>query len=137
MANEFILILDFGGSKAQAMAHKLRNQNYYCEVHPCSMDVETIRRKAPQGLLLAGGPGDQAFDDEILRLGIPVLSMGFCTLTMAKAFDVLCEGALLTGRASQITFLSISCRSRDHSEKAFACSANSSSIAFTCSGSSI
>jgi len=105
MVNDFILILDFGGPQAQSMARKLRGQNYYCEVHPCSMDVETIRRKAPQGLLLAGGPGDQAFDDEILRLGIPVLSMGFCTLTMAKAFDVLCEGALLTGRASQITFL--------------------------------
>ena len=105
MENDFILILDFGGPQAQSMARKVRGQNYYCEVHPCSVDVETIRRKAPLGLLLAGGPGDQPFDEEILSLGIPVLAMGFCIRTMAKAFGAVCEGALLSGRASQITFL--------------------------------
>jgi len=105
MANDFILILDFGGAQAQSTAHKLRGQNFYCEVHDCSIDIETIRRKVPHGLLLAGGPGNQPFDEEILRLGIPVLAMGFCARTMAKAFGAVCEGALLTGRASQITFL--------------------------------
>lgn len=105
MENDFILILDFGGAQAQSMARKLRSQNFYCEVHACSVDVDTIRRKAPKGLLLAGGPGDQPFDEEILRLDIPVLAMGFCARTMAKSFGAVCEGALLTGRASQITFL--------------------------------
>lgn len=105
MENDFILILDFGGAQAQSMARKLRGQNYYCEVHPCTVDVNTIRRKAPCGLLLAGGPGDQPFDEEILRLGLPVLAMGFCARTMAQTFGAVCEGALLTGRASQITFL--------------------------------
>ena len=105
MGNDFILVLDFGGAQAQSMARKIRGQHYYCEVHPCSVDVETIRRKAPCGLLLAGGPSDLAFDEEILRLGIPVLAMGFCARTMAKAFGAVCEGALLTDRASQITFL--------------------------------
>ncbi len=105
MDNDFILILDFGGSQALSMARKLRGQNFYCEVHPCSVDVETIRRKAPRGLLLAGGPGDRPFDDAILRLGLPVLAMGFCARSMAQSFGAACEGALLTGRASQITFL--------------------------------
>lgn len=105
MENDFILILDFGGPQAQSTARKLRGQNYYCEIHHCSIDIETIRRKAPNGLLLAGGPGDQPFDEEILHLGIPVLAMGFCARTMATSFGAVCEGALLTNRASQITFL--------------------------------
>ncbi len=105
MENDFILILDFGGAQAQSMARKVRGQNYYCEVHPCTVDADTIRRKSPRGLLLAGGPGDQPFDEEILHLGIPVLAMGFCARIMAQSFGAVCEGALLTGRASQITFL--------------------------------
>lgn len=105
MENDFILILDFGGPQAQSMARKLRGQNYYCEVHACSIDIDTIRRKAPRGLLLAGGPGDMPFDEDILRLGIPALAMGPCSRRMIKAFGGSCEGALLTDRASQITFL--------------------------------
>ena len=105
MENDFILVLDFGGPQAQSMARKLRGQNYYCEVHPCSIGLDTIRRKSPKGLLLAGGPSDRPFDAEILRLGIPVLAMGFSARSMAKAMGAVCEGALLTDRASQITFL--------------------------------
>lgn len=105
MDNGFLLILDFGGSQAQSMARKLRGQNYYCEVHPCSVDIGTIRRKSPKGLLLAGGPGDDDFDAEVLHMGIPVLAMGYCARSMAKRLGAVCEGALLTGRASQISFL--------------------------------
>lgn len=105
MENDFILVLDFGGTQAQAMARKLRGQNYYCEIHACSIDVETVRRKAPKGLLLAGGPGNIPFDEEILHLNIPVLAMGYCAHRMASSFGAVSEGALLTERASQITFL--------------------------------
>lgn len=105
MANDFILILDFGGSQAQSMARKLRGLKYYCEVHTCDIDLETIRRKGPKGLLLAGGPKDISFDPEILQLGIPVLAMGHCSRDVAKLLGASCEGALLTGRASEISFL--------------------------------
>lgn len=105
MENDLILILDFGGAQAQSMARKLRGQSYYCEVLTCGVDIETVRRRAPRGLLLAGSSGDMPFDEDILRLGIPVLAMGACARRMAKAFGASCEGALLTDRASQITFL--------------------------------
>lgn len=105
MANDFILVLDFGGPQAQSMARKLRSQNYYCEVHPCSIDIDTIRRKDPYGLLLAGGPDDSSFDDDILRLGLPVLAMGDSARILARVYGSSCEGALLTDRTSQITFL--------------------------------
>ena len=45
MDNDFILILDFGGTQAQSMARKLRSQNYYCEIHPCDIDVAAVRRQ--------------------------------------------------------------------------------------------
>lgn len=105
MENEFILVLDFGGPQAQAMARKLRGQNFYCEVQPSSIDIAIIQRKAPKGILLAGGPSEQKFDPEILNMGIPVLAMGFCARELAQLCGAVCEGALLSGRASQITFL--------------------------------
>lgn len=105
MDNDFILILDFGGPQAQNMAHKLRGQNYYTEVYACDVCPDEVRRKAPRGLLLAGGPSDRAFDAQLLRLGIPVLAMGFSARQMLQLLGATCEGALLTNRASQITFL--------------------------------
>ena len=104
MENDFILVLDFGGMQGQSMAHKLRGLNFYSEVQPCTIDPETVRRKAPKGLLLAGGPSDRSFDPELLKLGIPVLAMGFSSRKMAEALGAEFEGVLLTDRASQITF---------------------------------
>lgn len=105
MDNDFILVLDFGGTQAQAMARKLRAQRYYCEVQPCSIDIATIQRKAPRGMLLAGGPSDRSFDASILSLGIPVLAMGFSARKMVQLLGAVSEGALLSNRASQISFL--------------------------------
>ena len=105
MANDFILVLDFGGQQAQRMARKLRGQNYYCEVHPGDISPETVSRKAPRGLLLAGGSDGRPLNAELLHLGLPVLAMGACARAMAAALGAVSEGSLLTGRASQINFL--------------------------------
>ena len=105
MANDFILVLDFGGQQAQSMARKLRGQNYYCEVHPGDISPETVSRKAPRGLLLAGGSDGRPLNAELLRLGLPVLAMGACARAMAAVLGAVSEGSLLTGRASQINFL--------------------------------
>lgn len=105
MENDFILVLDLGGQQALSMARKLRGQNYYCEVHAGDIAPETIRRKAPKGLLLAGGADGRAFDAQILELGLPVLAMGPCARTMAKLLGAGCEGPRLSGRVAQIHFL--------------------------------
>ena len=44
MQNDFILVLDFGGAQAMAMARKLRGQNVYCEIHSGAIAVESIRK---------------------------------------------------------------------------------------------
>ena len=105
MANDFILVLDFGGQQAQSMARKLRGQNYYCEVHPGDISPETVSRKAPRGLLLAGGSDGRPLNAELLRLGLPVLAMGACARAMAVALGAVSEGSLLTGRAPQANSL--------------------------------
>ena len=105
MQNDFILVLDFGGAQAMAMARKLRGQNVYCEIHSGAIAVESIRKKAPRGILLAGGPSQRPFDESVLDLGVPVLAMGDCARKLAQALGASCEGALLTNRASQIEFL--------------------------------
>ena len=105
MENDFVLVLDFGGQQAQSMARKLRAQNYYCEVHSGDISPDTVQRKGPRGLLLAGGSDGVALDPQLLRLGIPALAMGACARAMAQLLGAASEGAVLAGRASQIDFL--------------------------------
>lgn len=105
MSNDFILILDFGGPQAQAIAHKLRGLRIYCEVQPCSLETEILLRKAPKGLILAGGPSDRVFHEEVLRLDLPILAMGTAARLMAQLMGAVSEGALLTQRTAQISFL--------------------------------
>ena len=65
MSNDFILVLDFGGPQAQSMARKLRGMSFYSEVQSCALGAESVSRKAPKGLILAGGPSDRPFDEAI------------------------------------------------------------------------
>ncbi len=77
-----ILILDFGSQTTQLIARRIREQKVYCEIHPFSCDLETIRNINPKGIVLSGGPAsvyDQdapRCDAGVFSLGVPVL--GIC-----------------------------------------------------------
>jgi GMP synthase (glutamine-hydrolysing) len=77
-----IVILDFGSQYTQLIARRIREQNVFSVVLPCSASVAEIRAHHPIGLILSGGPCsvyDQdapAADPAILSLGLPVL--GIC-----------------------------------------------------------
>ena len=79
---EKILILDFGSQYTQLIARRVRELKVYCEIHPYLMPLEDIRKFAPQGLILSGGPRSvyepdaPSLDPEVLDLGVPVL--GIC-----------------------------------------------------------
>ena len=79
---EKILILDFGSQYTQLIARRVRELKVYCEIHPYLMPLEEIRRFAPQGIILSGGPRSvyepdaPSLDPEVLELGVPVL--GIC-----------------------------------------------------------
>ena len=82
VADEKVLVLDFGSQYAQLIARRVRQQQVYCEIVRHDITAERIRELAPKGIILSGGPasvyepGAPKCDPEIFHLGLPVL--GIC-----------------------------------------------------------
>ena len=79
---ETILILDFGAQYSQLIARRVRELNVYSELLPFDVPLETLRQRAPAGIILSGGP-DSVYSDNAPRLdpalfdlGIPILGIG-------------------------------------------------------------
>lgn len=76
-----VLILDFGSQYTQLIARRIREQNVYSEIRPCTESLENIRAFAPQALILSGGPASVLAEDSpqvdkaVFELGIPVLGV--------------------------------------------------------------
>jgi len=85
-----ILILDFGSQYTQLIARRVREANVYCEIHPFDFAVEKIRAMNPRGIILSGGPASlyeenaPDIDDEVLRLGCPVLGICYGLYVIAQ-----------------------------------------------------
>ena len=92
IAQERVLVLDFGSQYAQLIARRVREQNVYCEIVRHDIAPERIREHAPRGLILSGGPssvyetGAPKCNSAIFDMGIPVL--GIC-YGMQLACDAL------------------------------------------------
>jgi GMP synthase (glutamine-hydrolysing) len=77
-----ILVLDFGSQYTQLIARKLRESGVYTEVVPYRENIEDIKARKPQGIILSGGPAsvyaEDAYhpDEAIWDLGLPIL--GIC-----------------------------------------------------------
>ncbi len=89
MEHELIIVLDFGGQYNQLIARRVRENNVYCEVRSYTTDLEKIRKLAPKGIILTGGP-NSVYDDESPRIekelfdmGIPVLGICYGSQLMA------------------------------------------------------
>lgn len=82
VADELVLVLDFGSQYAQLIARRVREQHVYCEIVRHDITVEELRARQPLGIILSGGPasvyqpGAPRCDPRIFELGIPVL--GIC-----------------------------------------------------------
>ena len=82
MNNELVVVLDFGGQYNQLIARRVREQNVYCEMYPCTKSAKEILDKNPKGIIFTGGPssvyeeGAPKIDKELLEAGVPVL--GIC-----------------------------------------------------------
>ena len=87
-----ILILDFGSQYTQLIARRVREAHVYCEIHPYSLPIETIRRMRPEGIILSGGPasvyeaGAPLPDRALLTLEPPMLGIcyGMNVLTLLE-----------------------------------------------------
>ncbi len=86
---ERILILDFGSQYTQLIARRVREAGVYCEIHPWDMDEAAIRRFAPRGIILSGGPESVTEEETprapqaVFELGVPVLGICYGMQTMA------------------------------------------------------
>ncbi len=87
---EKILVLDFGGQYNQLIARRVRENHVYCEVHGYNVfDLEAIKKFAPRGIILTGGPqsvnaDDFSVDGKIFELDVPILGICFGAQLMAK-----------------------------------------------------
>jgi GMP synthase (glutamine-hydrolysing) len=91
IADEKVLVLDFGSQYAQLIARRVREQQVYCEIVRHSVTAERIRELAPRGIILSGGPasvyesGAPKCDPKIFQLGLPVLGICYGMQLMCEA----------------------------------------------------
>jgi len=77
-----IVILDFGSQYTQLIARRIREQNVFSAVLPCTAKLDEIQAQNPAGIVLSGGPCSvydtdaPPADPAVLQLGLPVL--GIC-----------------------------------------------------------
>ena len=82
METESIVVLDFGSQYSQLIARRIREQNVFSVVLPCTASLDEIRSYNPVGVVLSGGPSSvydkdaPNADRKVFELGVPVL--GIC-----------------------------------------------------------
>ena len=82
MAQQTVLVIDFGGQYNQLIARRVREHHVYCEVISYKTPIEKIAAMNPKGIIFTGGPKSVYLDDsprmggEIFSLGVPIL--GIC-----------------------------------------------------------
>ena len=85
-----ILVLNFGGQYCHLIARRVRELGVRSEVLPAEASMDDIRKNAPRGIILSGGPmgvyekDAPKSDAEILQLGIPVLGICYGHQLMAQ-----------------------------------------------------
>lgn len=82
LQTESIVILDFGAQYTQLIARRIREQNVFSVVLPCTANLEEVKAYNPVGLILSGAPWSvydkdaPPADPRLFETGLPVL--GIC-----------------------------------------------------------
>ena len=85
-----ILILDFGSQYTQLIARRVRDLGVYCELAHSDISGEKIKKFAPTGIILSGGPESVTETTTprapgiVFELGCPVLGICYGMQTMAE-----------------------------------------------------
>jgi len=99
LADEKVLVLDFGSQYAQLIARRVREQHVYCEIVRHDITAARIRELAPKGIILSGGPasvyekGAPKCDPKLFQLGIPVLGICYGMQLASEALGGKVSGA--------------------------------------------
>jgi GMP synthase (glutamine-hydrolysing) len=76
-----VVILDFGSQYTQLIARRIREQNVFSVVLPCTAPLSEIQALHPIGIILSGGPSSvydadaPAADPQVLALDVPTLGV--------------------------------------------------------------
>ena len=82
LVDQSIVILDFGAQYTQLIARRIREQNVFSAVLPCTASLKEIKAYSPVGIVLSGAPWSvydkdaPPADAHVFDLGVPVL--GIC-----------------------------------------------------------
>jgi GMP synthase (glutamine-hydrolysing) len=82
LLRQSIVILDFGAQYTQLIARRIREQNVFSVVLPCTASLDEVKSCAPVGIILSGAPWSvydkdaPPADARLFELGLPVL--GIC-----------------------------------------------------------
>jgi GMP synthase (glutamine-hydrolysing) len=85
-----VVVLDFGGQYTQLIARRVREQQVFSAILPCTTPVEEMRKLEPAGIILSGGPSSvydkdaPKCDPGVLETGIPVLGICYGMQWVAK-----------------------------------------------------
>lgn len=94
-----VVVLDFGGQYTQLIARRIREQQVFSAILPCTTSLEEIRGFEPAGLVLSGGPSSvydpdaPKCDPRILSMGLPVLGICYGMQWIAHALGGKVEKA--------------------------------------------
>ncbi len=94
-----ILILDFGAQYTQLIARRVREAGVYCEIYPYDLSEDELRRYAPRGIILSGGPESVTQAETprapqlVFEMGVPVLGICYGQQAMAAQLGGEVEGA--------------------------------------------
>ena len=82
LVTQCVVILDFGAQYTQLIARRIREQNVFSVVLPCTAKLQEVKSYAPIGIVLSGAPWSvydkdaPPADPSVFELGVPVL--GIC-----------------------------------------------------------
>src|SRR6056297_845264 len=83
MAENCILVLDFGGQYTHLIARRVRDLGVYSEILPFDASLEKLKKVDPKGIILSGGPSSVYEDDA------PCLSQVIIKFIKSKSIPVL------------------------------------------------
>ena len=94
-----VLVLDFGSQYTQLIARRVRELGVPCVIEPCTIGEAKLRERAPEAIVLSGGPSSVYEKDApeafrgLFDLGLPVLGICYGLQWMAHVLGGKVEGS--------------------------------------------
>jgi GMP synthase (glutamine-hydrolysing) len=99
VAQQEVVVLDYGGQYSQLIARRVRESGVFSELLPHHAGPAEVARRRPKGVILSGGPasvyepGAPPLDPQLLELGIPVLGICYGMQLVARELGGRVEAA--------------------------------------------